>query len=227
MIEALRAARIQVPQRVRIAKAPSSAGLLTEHVSPALSQVLYELGKYSDNFVAEMMLKQLGAEKKGVPGTSQHGVEVVIDRLRRIGLPTSKLSLVNGSGLFEGNKVAPAHFTQLLRHMAMEPNVFSEFLSQLAVGGQDGTLHRRLASLPPSVTVRAKTGTLDQVIALGGYVLSEIPGEGYAFSMLANSVSGKHQAARALMDDLVTALAQRLVERRAKRLEAASKAATR
>lgn len=210
MVEALRTARIQVPLRVSLAPTPTSAGLLAQHVSPPLSQVLQELGKYSDNFVAEMVLKTLGAEKKGSPGTSAHGVEVVMERLHTLGVDTTGLKIVNGSGLFDGNEVAPTHLTQLLLRMKSQPQVYPEFLSQLAVGGRDGTLSRRLTDLPTSVVVRAKTGTLNDVIALSGYVLGKTPGEGYAFSFLANGVRGRHHAARSLADDLVRLLAHQL-----------------
>lgn len=214
-IDALKAARIQVPQRVRLATKPKSKALLVDHVSPPLSQILLELGKHSDNFVAEMLLKALGAEGKAAPGTSQDGAAFVVQELSRMGVNTTGLKIINGSGLFDGNKVTPLQISTLLRALCEIPSVFPEMLSQLAVAGQDGTLHKRMGNLPSHIVVRAKTGTLNGVIALSGYVLGSKPGDGFAFSMLANGVEGKHHAARSTMDDIVLALARVLAQRNA------------
>jgi D-alanyl-D-alanine carboxypeptidase/D-alanyl-D-alanine-endopeptidase (penicillin-binding protein 4) len=74
----------------------------------------------------------------------------------------------------------------------------------------DGTLARRFAQLPFPRAVRAKTGTLDGVIALSGYVLGPAPGRDLAFSFIANGVKGKHQTARELVDAIVTQLSRYL-----------------
>jgi D-alanyl-D-alanine carboxypeptidase/D-alanyl-D-alanine-endopeptidase (penicillin-binding protein 4) len=90
------------------------------------------------------------------------------------------------------------------------PATRSEYVSQLAVGGEDGTLRNRLKDLPRPRIVRAKTGTLDDVIALSGYVLGPTPDRALAFSILLNGIGGKQWQARALADDLVRALAKHL-----------------
>ena len=210
MLGALRAMRIQVPMRVTLARAPPGTSLLAFKESPPLGELLSALGKYSDNFTAEMLLKLLGAEKVRVPGRSTDGVKVVLDRLKLLGVPTDKLKVVNGSGLFDGNQLSAAQLTKLLTAIYRDPALRPDFLSHLAVGGADGTLARRLTQLPAPRIVRAKTGTLADVIALSGYVLGPSPERGMAFSFLAEGVRGRQRGARSLADGIVGALARHL-----------------
>jgi D-alanyl-D-alanine carboxypeptidase/D-alanyl-D-alanine-endopeptidase (penicillin-binding protein 4) len=210
LVEALRAQRIQVPRRVRLAPTESGAPLLAAHESPPLSTMLSALGKQSDNFVAEMLLKVLSAERVGRPGRSELGTEVALRSLKRLGVATNSLKMTNGSGLFGSSRVSAAQFTKLLCTMFGDPAVRSEYIAQLAVGGVDGTLAKRFEQLPAPRIVRAKTGTLDDVIALSGYVLGRVPERVIAFSVLANGVRGKQAAARALADQIASDIAQHL-----------------
>ncbi|HEX7403151.1 MAG TPA: D-alanyl-D-alanine carboxypeptidase/D-alanyl-D-alanine-endopeptidase, partial [Usitatibacter sp.] len=207
LVDALHALRIQAPKRVRIAACPNDGALISMKVSAPLSEILSKLGKESDNFVAEMVLKVIGAERKRKPGRSSDGVTVVLDTLRRLAVPTSGVSIVNGSGLFHGNAVTANALSSLLAVMYANPSLRDDFVAHLAVGGVDGTLARRFRSLPAPRIVRAKTGTLDDVIALSGYVLGPQPGSVVAFSYLANGVTGKHAQARDLIDQMVAAIA--------------------
>ncbi len=206
-IDALRTLRIQVPKRVVLGACPSGAPLITSKQSQPLAEILTRLGKESDNFVAEMVLKVIGAERKRHPGSSADGVAVVLDTLKRLHVATTGLSMVNGSGLFHGNRVAAAHFAGVLAAMYANPSLRDDFIAHLAVGGVDGTLARRFKNLPAPRIVRAKTGTLEDVIALSGYVLGPTPNRAIAFSYLANGVSGKHTEARELIDKIVDELA--------------------
>ncbi|HEX2678427.1 MAG TPA: D-alanyl-D-alanine carboxypeptidase/D-alanyl-D-alanine-endopeptidase [Polyangiales bacterium] len=206
-IDALRALRIAVPKRVVVGTCPAGAPLITNQQSPPLSVILTRLGKESDNFVAEMVLKVIAAERKKRPARSADGVTVVLEVLKRLHVPTAGLSMVNGSGLFHGNQVSPATFASLLAAMYANPSLRDDFVAHLAVGGVDGTLVRRFRTLPAPRIVRAKTGTLEDVIALSGYVLGPTPGRAIAFSYLANGVGGKHGEARELIDKIVETLA--------------------
>ncbi len=206
-IDALRALRIQVPKRVVVGPCPSDAPLIGTKLSPPMSEILTRLGKDSDNFVAEMVLKTIGAERKRKPGRSADGVTVVVEVLKRLAVPTAGLSMVNGSGLFHGNAVTSAALVAILAKLYENPSLRDDFVAHLAVGGVDGTLAHRFRSLPAPRIVRAKTGTLDDVIALSGYVLGPSPSSAIAFSFLANSVTGKHAQARDLIDHVVEAIA--------------------
>jgi len=211
-IETLRAAGLQPPERARLARCASDLPLIATHESPPLWYVLSRLGKDSDNFAAEMLLKTLAAEHTHRPGRSDAGVNIVIETLQRLSLPAESLQIVNGSGLFQGNLVTTQLLSQLLLHMYRSP-IREEFISQLAVGGADGTLAKRFRNLPGPRSVRAKTGTLNDVIALSGYVLGPTPERAYIFSYIANGVAGKQNTARELADRIVTELSAQLYKR--------------
>lgn len=211
--DSLRRAGISVAKRVNLGPCPSDLPLILLHNSPPLAQILWRLGKDSDNFVAEMLLKVMGAERTHRRGTSSDGAEVVVDIMKQLGVVTEGLIVLNGSGLFQGNRVAADQLTGLLSAMYANPALRDEFVAQLAVGGVDGTLARRFGKLPAKRIVRAKTGTLSDVVALSGYVLGPTPERAFAFSYLANGIAGKQGAARALIDQLVDVLAQHLYAR--------------
>ena len=179
--------------------------LIGDMSSPPLSTLLYSVGKWSDNFTAEMLLKIMGAQAEK-PGTSERGVIVVLEELMKMGVDIEGLIMVNGSGLFDGNRVAPRHLTETLVAAYHDLAIRAEYVAHLAVAGSDGTLKSRLEDLPRSRMVRAKTGTLRDVVALSGYVLGE-PGRSLAFSFLANGIAGRQRDARKLADDIVRALA--------------------
>ncbi len=207
---ALKRAGVGGDMAIEFASAPEPQALLAQVLSPPLSKMLYSVGKWSDNFTAEMILKVMGAQAE-TPGTSARGVAVVLEELSEMGVDTDGLVMVNGSGLFDGNQVAPQHLTQTLVAAYRNPAIRAEYVALLAVAGADGTLKSRLEDLPRPRMVRAKTGTLRDVIALSGYVLGE-PGHSVAFSFLANGVAGKQAAARQLADDIVRALADYAVQ---------------
>src|SRR6185312_8531343 len=114
----------------------------------------------------------------------------------------------NGSGLFDANRVTPAATTALLRVMDRDPSAGPEYLAQLSIGGIDGTLRHRFREWETTRAIRAKTGTLDAVAALSGYVLGPPGRAPVAFSIFANGISGKVGAARPSMDRVVDAIAR-------------------
>jgi D-alanyl-D-alanine carboxypeptidase/D-alanyl-D-alanine-endopeptidase (penicillin-binding protein 4) len=85
-----------------------------------------------------------------------------------------------------------------------------EYVAHLAIAGVDGTLASRLRDLPRPRIVRAKTGTLDDAIALSGYVLGPTPAQTAVFSVIVNGARGRHGAARGLCDGVARAVAQDL-----------------
>ena len=178
-------------------------GILARHESEPLSTLLYGLGKNSDNFYAEMIFKSLAGEVKTRPAKSQDSAEIVTSWIEKNNLGDTGVVVKNGSGLFDANRTTAHSMTKLLRFAWQEPGLRNEFVAQLSIGGVDGTLHKRFRELREHRAVRAKTGTLDDAIALSGYVLGP-PGKGtVAFAILFNKVSGKGGAARAAADKLV------------------------
>ena len=205
LVRALKKAGVQGALEVSRGAVDDAQPLIGQIPSSPLSTLLYPVGKWSDNFTAEMLLKIMGAETER-PGTSARGVVAVREELMKMGVDTEGLVMVNGSGLFDGNEVAPRHVTETLVAAYRDPAIRAEYVAHLAVAGSDGTLRSRLTDLPRPRMVRAKTGTLDDVVALSGYVLGE-PNRSLAFSFLANGIAGRKSDAKELADDIVRALA--------------------
>jgi len=177
--------------------------VLAKHESEPLATLLYGLGKRSDNFYAEMVFKSLAGEARGRPAKTGDSSDVVTKWLDRIGASDQGVVIKNGSGLFDANRVTAWGTVQLLRWAWRDPEVQPEYLSQLSVGGVDGTLRKRFRPESTRRRVRAKTGTLDDVISLSGYVLRENGRGPVAFSILFNRVGGKQDGARHAADRLV------------------------
>lgn len=207
---ALRTHRMGGALRVRVGVPENEPPVLVTHESEPLSVLLQRVGKSSDNFYAEMLLKVVGAEASHRPGSTALGLARAEALLQGLGVPRGAATLVNGSGLFKGGAVTPDALVKLLSHVYRDPSLAPEYIAQLAVGGKDGTLAGRMTDLKRARVVRAKTGTLDDAVALSGYVLGPSPEQTLAFSILVNGVSGKQWMARDLADNLVRALVAHL-----------------
>ncbi len=208
--QVLRDAGIRVDGPVVPGSLAAGAPLLATHESAPLGRLLFELGKESDNFYAEMILKAIGAERAGRPGASARGAQVVVDYVQQLGLSPTSFRYVNGSGLYDADRSSADAMTRLLRAVHQEPRIRHEYIAQLAIGGVDGTLRRRLRRPGQERVVRAKTGTLDDVSALSGYVLAPPGRSAHAFAVIVNGARGRHAQARALQDAVVGAIADAL-----------------
>ena len=182
----------------------AKGAVLVRHSSAPLSSLLYSLGKQSDNFYAEMVFKSISGEAKGKPAKSADSADLVQKFLTQIGANDAGVVIKNGSGLYDANRVTATSTAQLLRWAYRTPAVAPEFVAQLAIGGVDGTLHKRFRSDKGRRSLRAKTGTLDDVIALSGYVAGPPGKPTLAFSILINKVAGRASLARTAADKLAS-----------------------
>lgn len=160
---------IELTGRVRAGAIPAPT-LLAEHVSAPLADVCKLSNKPSNNFIAEAIYKTLGGELYGVPGTLAKGTRAVMDYLTSAGIKPDSYKIVNGSGLTHENRITPADLASLLRKIYYDLSVAPDFLASLAIGGIDGTIRNRFMGTDAVGLVRAKTGTLNGVSALSGYV---------------------------------------------------------
>ncbi len=198
---------IKVRGRVRIAAAPQHARMLYVAQSETFDLILKRLNKVSSNFVAEQLIKTLGAELKGPPGTFAKGIEVVEDFLQReVGIPRGSYVMQNGSGLNDTNRFSAAQINRLLRFMYERFPLAPEYLSSMGIAGKDGTLRYRFEGSEAVGRLRAKTGTLENVTALSGYVQS-LGGEKFTFSILVNDYTGKSAPVVQGIDALGAAIA--------------------
>ena len=177
---------VKVAARVREGAVPAGARELYRHKSDQLGSLVREMNKISSNFMAEQLMRTIGAEVKGT-GSWAAGVEAVREWIATLGVPADAVRLVNGSGLFGETRVAPAHFVKVLEAVARDFSIAPDFVASLAIASADGTIKGRMCDCGAAKFLRAKTGTLDDVTALSGYV-SAPGGELVAFSILMNGV---------------------------------------
>jgi D-alanyl-D-alanine carboxypeptidase/D-alanyl-D-alanine-endopeptidase (penicillin-binding protein 4) len=187
---------------------PATAVLLAAHESAPLSDVIRQMNKLSDNYLAECVLKTLGAQTKATPGpaTWADGRAALQRYLAEIGLPAAGYRVDNGSGLFDATEVSARQVTTLLRAAHRDFRVGPDLVASLPIGGVDGTLAKRWRGHAAAGRIRAKTGTLDKVIALAGYVAidSQRP---VGFAILMNDIPpGQRASARTAADEILDAL---------------------
>ena len=192
----LEARGVDVRGKPAAGAAPSDATALTEVESPPVSDLVRLMLKPSDNFFAEMMIKQVG----GTPGTTRGGASATRTHAAELG---ARARIADGSGLSRGNVASPRAVGRLLDSLR-DRSEFTAFERGLPVAGKDGTLHDRMRSGPARGRCRAKTGTLSNVSALSGYCRSR-GGDTLVFSFLMNNVSPA--GARRLQDRMTQALA--------------------
>lgn len=210
-LEALLEARgIDVRRRnIGHAVVPDDAKLIASRRSPPLAVLVRGMGKYSNNYVAEMLLKTVGAEVKsaGEPASFADGLDAVHEYLTgEVGLAPEGFRYENGSGLFDATRLSPAQIVRILATAHDDFRYGPDLLAALAIAGADGTLRRRMEDGPAERLVRAKTGTLADVSALSGYAAAE--GEtALAFSVLVDDIPpGGLNDARALQDEIANIL---------------------
>jgi len=181
--------------------------LLAEHLSPPMREVVALINKPSDNLIAEITLKALGKEVRG-EGTTAAGIQVLREFLQSAGLEMGAAHIVDGSGLSRINGVSPENFVRLLEYMHRSPYA-EAFRESLPVYGVDGTLRNRLRGTPVQGNGYAKTGSLNRVSSLSGYLRTQ-SGRWLAFSIIMNAYNASGADARALQDRLVQLLWERL-----------------
>jgi serine-type D-Ala-D-Ala carboxypeptidase/endopeptidase (penicillin-binding protein 4) len=200
----LKAQGIKVNGKFRAGSTPADSEEILRLWSPPLHEILNHTNKYSSNFMAEHVLKALGAEVGGAPGTTEKGLEAVRAYLDTLGIPRDDYVIVNGSGLSRDTRLRPSQLNAVLLDMFHDPRVAPEFMSALSVSGRDGTLRRRFDDEDQSEHVRGKTGSLDGVYCLAGFFQSQA-GDVYAVTMLTNRFR-RSRPVRALHDKIGAAV---------------------
>jgi len=157
--------------------------VLMEHRSEPLAKLVADTNKPSDNLFAELMLKTVGAEVRGTPGTAKKGLSVIKEMFWGFGVDTTAFQLADGSGVSRYNIVTPDQIVELLKYMHGDFRIQAEFKASLPIAGVDGSLSGRMKGTAAEGLLRAKTGTLNGVSALSGYTMTA-DGEPLAFSIM-------------------------------------------
>ncbi len=198
---------VKVRGRVKQGVTPAKAKMLYVAQSDTFDIILKRLNKLSSNVIAETIVKTLGAETRGAPGSFQKGVEAVEAFLERdVGIPRGTYVMKNGSGLNDANRFSAAQLDKVLKFMFERFPLAPEFLSSLPIAGKDGTLKYRFEGSDAVARLRAKTGTLENVSALSGYVQAA-GGERFIFSMMVNDYPGRSGPVVQGLDALGAAIA--------------------
>ncbi len=192
---------IDVSGRPGTRHAPPDAVQIAFDLSERLANVVHRMNADSDNFVAEMILKQLGATV-AERGSTAAGAKVVRTTLRRSSIPLDGVRIADGSGLSHYDRSTVTALADIVRAGASDPRIGRVFVASLAVAGISGTLRNRLTTRPTRGRVHAKTGTTNRASALAGLV-----GNRYVFAILHNGRPVPYWTARAAQDRFVTVLA--------------------
>jgi serine-type D-Ala-D-Ala carboxypeptidase/endopeptidase (penicillin-binding protein 4) len=184
-----------------VGKSRDSDSVVASVQSPPLAQIVAWMGRVSDNFTAELLLKQIGAES-GQVGTSAGGAAIVRSTLADAGVPLTGVRLVDGSGLSSLDRLTARALAGILRAAWADPDVRPYLTAALPVAGISGTLHDRMRTPPARGNVQAKTGTTSLASALSGYVKKR-----YVFSVLQNGSPVSSFWARKAQDRFASLLA--------------------
>jgi D-alanyl-D-alanine carboxypeptidase/D-alanyl-D-alanine-endopeptidase (penicillin-binding protein 4) len=198
---ALVRAGVAVAGGVAKAAAPPDSSLLGSVDSAPLASILRFMDHESDNYTAELLLKQLGTVD-GVQGTSASGAVVARRDLAAAGVPLQGVRIADGSGLSLLDRTTAGALAATLEAAWDDPELHTPFFSALAVAGVSGTLAYRMRRAPARGNVVAKTGTTNGASALSGYARRR-----YAFAVVQNGHPVSLTWARTAQDRFATILA--------------------
>lgn len=152
-------------------RADEEAEPLFSFESPPLSELIARINKHSNNVMARQVLYTLAAEVSGPPGTEAAGRDVIAAWLQDNKLETCAMALENGAGLSRESRICASAMAAMLRFAWRQPYM-PEFLSSMSLSGLDGTLRRRFNGGQLVGQAHLKTGSLDHVTAIAGYMQS-------------------------------------------------------
>ncbi len=164
---------------------PQGAVPLASVDSFPLREIVVLMDKFSNNFISEALVNELGHQAVGNAGSRAEGLSVLETSMRNLGLWQEQTRIVSPSGLDRATRMSAASFVGLIRDLATDSSVLPEFLSSLPLAGRDGTLKDRIFGFNPIGSLRAKTGTLDGVGSLVG-IVQAVTGRLYVFAVILN-----------------------------------------
>jgi len=186
----------------RAGPAPTDGFALALDLSDPLAAIVRHMNRESDNFVAEMVLKELGASVVR-QGSTNAGARVVRTELAAAGVSVAGVRIGDGSGLSQRDRLTAKALVGILRAGARDASIRDAFVTSLSVAGVSGTLEKRLGRRPTRGRVIAKTGTTNAASTLAGFIRRR-----YVFAILQNGSPVPYWSAREAQDRFVTILAQ-------------------
>ncbi|MBS0653999.1 MAG: D-alanyl-D-alanine carboxypeptidase/D-alanyl-D-alanine-endopeptidase [Verrucomicrobia bacterium] len=176
---------------------------LASYASRPLFEMVVEMMKVSDNLIADSLFKKIGQKVSGSPGSWQNGTEAIKSFLsEKVGLDTSNMVIVDGSGLSRYNLLSPRQLVALLTWIDRQGSISSEFMASLPISGIDGTLSDRMTDPSIKGKVRAKTGSLMGVSTIAGYATT-VKGERLVFSIMMNGFTKESSEYKRQVEDRI------------------------
>lgn len=191
-----------------MSKPGSAKGVkLARAESKPVSQMVMDMMKFSNNFVAEMLTKNMGAASGATGVSMEAGMEKIRSYFESLGIKKADYVLTNPSGLSRDNKARPQDLLLVLQNSRKRFEYYPEYMSGFPIAGLDGTLKKRMQGLPVKQKIRAKTGLLTGVVGLAGFA-ADSNGGVTTFVFLFNGNSKSEEKVRNLFDQLAENLVQ-------------------
>lgn len=197
---------ITVRGQIKAGRLSQAARKVATYESKSLSAILADMNKFSNNFVAEMLVKGISVKQGEKPATLKKGIATLNQDLLDIGLKKEEFSIKNPSGFSRDNKISAQAMNAVLSVLKNNFKYFPVILDSLPISGVDGTLKKRMKNSIAEGSVRAKTGYLDGVVTLAGYA-GHSNGQVYIFSFLYNGPQDE-QKVRECFDQIIKYILQ-------------------
>ena len=187
--------------KINYGTVPDDATLVVEQSSISLAEVVGFINKFSNNVMTRQVLLTIGAHSFGPPGTAKKGIAAIKAWLEQQNLDGSELKLDNGAGLSRDTRVSAEFLGRLLHHMYQQAYM-PEFIASLPLAGYDGTMAHRFSNEPILGHAHIKTGLLDFVQTMAGYVTAA-NGKRYVVVLLHNHPRAHTKAGERLQNEVI------------------------
>jgi D-alanyl-D-alanine carboxypeptidase/D-alanyl-D-alanine-endopeptidase (penicillin-binding protein 4) len=204
-VRALEDQGIRFTGRVKNGETPEGLPCLAWHNSPPVYVMLQKMNKESDNFIAEMLFRQVSKDSSVFPPPEPDTLNGVEKNLHRMGFAPGSFKVVDGSGLSRYNLCYPLMAAEVLMTLYRDPLLQTELLEALPLAGVDGTLYHRMQNGGTKIRVRAKTGTMTGISCLAGFAFGP-DRKVYCFAMMFNNYPGKAAEVRRVQDAILEKL---------------------
>lgn len=202
----LRDAGIFISESPQSGITPNECLLIAETGIP-LRDLIQHINKNSDNFLAECLFKTIGAEASKKEGNAFYSTQAILNFINDNDIYSKGTSIVDGSGISRFDQVTAASLTGLLEVMYFDIANFDDFYNSLSIAGVDGTLRNRMNDPYSKFSFRGKTGTLNGVSSLSGY-LTTSNGDDLIVTIIFEFEKGSRKDYKKIEDEIVTLLSE-------------------
>lgn len=177
--------------------------------STPLIELIKPINKNSNNFYSEHLFLIIGGQYANGNGSPFDASQAIVTTLKSLGIYEHDFNMVDGSGISRQNQFSTELLVKFLYQIYLRPDIFNDFYNSLSIPQNDGTLYYRFSNLYPPDRVRGKTGTLNGVTSLAGFVTTQ-SGDLIIFAINFNHPSGSRTKLRELQDRILTLIAESL-----------------